>query len=191
MFIDWESPQVLERRTSGKRPVRRETRYRVVCSCGTERWLKRADAQHAAEHQSCCQACARRENGKRAYARLVEAHGHDYANGKARQWRMERPSKGEAAIMAMLDARGIAYEREVEVRAGAFGRVWVDFRLADGLIIEFHGGVHALPHLQERDALRLAALRQSGQRVLVVQERDLQVFPVILKEVQYGIRPVA
>jgi G:T-mismatch repair DNA endonuclease (very short patch repair protein) len=125
------------------------------------------------------ESCAR--NGAKGAAVTLSRHGYELLHGKVVAWRLAHPSRYEQQVMAILDRLGLAYEREAAPLAER-PFLTVDFFLPNlRAAIEVNGEVHnggALfdPHGQraEGEAARLAALRDAGIAVLVIDHRELR-----------------
>ncbi|MBU1750151.1 MAG: hypothetical protein KKA73_20900, partial [Chloroflexi bacterium] len=115
--------------------------------------------------------------GQQGAAVTIERHGLDLMLEKARQKRLAHPSVHERAIIAILDDLGIEYAREAQPFPDEAITVdfcfWPSQRRCPQRIIEVNGQVHydppfTSPARREREARRLARLREAGWQVLVI-----------------------
>lgn len=167
--VRWAEGEYRIRRTKG-RDIR-EMRYPALCeSCGETRWLARADARRAEAKGSVCFQCSQVIKAKLGYKKCVELHGNDFAIRAVQRHHLAKPSLGEQALIAALDAREVAYEREVLLPDGE--RRWlIDFVVNGVWAIEYNGGCHVLHG--ERDLYKANDIRTAGFRLLVLDETDL------------------
>lgn len=175
--VDWNRAEVRTRFVKGK--PRRMTFYLALClSCGETRWLTGADGRRAEKRESVCRHCSQIAKAKLAYQECVSRYGNDFAIRRVQKSLLtKQPSKGEQAVIAALEKRPLAYEREVLMPET--GRSWlVDFMVNGALAIEYNGGCHVL-HV-ERDQIKHNDIRRAGFRLLVIEEDDLPNLDSIL-----------
>ena len=101
-------------------------------------------------------------------------YGEHFATRFVRLHRLDHPSSLEQIIMNWLDCQGVGYEREFWLDCGE--KVYlVDFVIcAMGKIFAVEvNGSWAHSHHTERDSRKLAALRDCGFDVIVVDEADV------------------
>lgn len=113
------------------KPYRRRTKYKVVCgTCGYTRWLQKTDCQRVRE----CRYCAARIGYQAMYAK----HGRLPLLAYLQQREIDKPSKPEQAVIAILDSLGVAYRRQVIFQ----GEFLLDFLIADCIALEVNGYWH-------------------------------------------------
>lgn len=187
--VDWLNPVRQPRIVNGK--VRYDTRYKVTCACGNERWLRKADALKAGP----CFTCAQRAKGRKGYQATVARHGKHIATEKLQAYRLAHPSDLERQVMGILNRLGVQYEREVwlESVVTAKSQIYlIDFVINGRLAIEVNGDWAHQFH-RERDRQKCNAIRQHGFRLLVLEEGDMPQAETILdsflkqEEVSYGV----
>ncbi len=155
LSVDWNAGRLMPA-PRANRPHRRETFYPAKCSrCGSVRWLRKCDARKGCQ----CSHCARSDAGKRGYAATVAAHGRDFAITKIQAYRLDHPSKPEAAVADHLSEIGVEFSREHRLD-GAARRYLLDFAIKRGgkmiAAVEVNGYYHSLPARQLRDRDLLA-----------------------------------
>ena len=106
-------------------------------------------------------------------------HKSDRADRAARRMRRE-PTYAEAKLWTLLRQTDLHFRRQ-----SPFGPYVVDFVChRHRLIVELDGGVHELPDVAARDAVREAWLTGRGYRVMRFRNEDLpdEILQVILAE---------
>jgi len=119
--------------------------------------------------------------GHRGAMAYIRKYGYVSLFRKAREWRLEHPSRHERRVMGILDGLGVRYEREVQV-LGEDELVSVDFYLPGrGQVIEVNGRVHYDPLFDHpnypgtrarKEAERLRKLEREFE-VLVLDYREM------------------
>lgn len=116
--------------------------------------------------------------GRAGWKANVAKYGVEHAARQVAKHRLKNPSRLERAVAEFLDASGVGFEREAEVQLAA-GIFFVDFRLADGRLIEVDGAPwHASDSFHgedraRRDRMRAAALVEAGFVVLRISEAEV------------------
>ncbi len=158
-------------------------RYREM---GRRGGRKRAQMPDFREHQRIAgKRCAELNDmaalGHKGAMVYIERHGYPSLWRLARAWRIGHPSCHERQIMAILEALGVPYEREVEI-SGLGPFISVDFLIAGDHVVEVNGRCHYDPRFDHpnrpntraaSDRERVRKLRKAGYQVLVVDYTDL------------------
>lgn len=168
--IDWHHPQIHTRSVKGK--SRTESRYLATCACGHQRWLNRQAARKAETNP--CFKCSQRTKAPKGYAAAVEKWGSGFALNKLSAWLIAHPSKLEQQVMSILNGLRVLYEREVRL-----GNYLLDFVIGRQ-VIEVNGDIHKF-HV-ERDSRKVQAIREAGYKLLIVQEADMEIAPLLISE---------
>lgn len=138
-------------------------------TCGETRMLRPADARRAKQ----CRRCHLTQIAPLGWQGLKAKHGPKAAVRVVQQYRLAHPSDLEQTVIDHLDALGATYEREAWFETGV-GKVYLlDFSLPGQRVIEVNG-VYSHSHHQERDRRKLAALRDAGYTVLVLNDDQVK-----------------
>ncbi len=145
--------------------------------------LTLSDYQREIRARVSSEAC--RANGAKGAAATLARHGYAALHAKVVAYRLAHPSEPERRMIAILDDLGYHYEREYSpFNDEAHRFLTVDFFLRGfgkfGKAIEVNGKVHSGETLFNPDGRRpraeaekLAAIRQAGIPVLVIEAREL------------------
>lgn len=147
--------------------------------------LSLSDYQRQIRARVSAEAC--RSNGAKGAAATLAKHGYAALHAKVVAYRLAHPSRPERQVMALLDELDLSYQREYEpFTGGPWQYTTLDFFLPGfgccGKAIQVNGKVHNGEALfnpdgqrPQREAERLAAVRQAGIPVLLLDQRDMDV----------------
>lgn len=133
-------------------------------------------SQRAARRKVSRESCAR--NGRLGAIATAQKYGYETLFRKSRKHRLNNPSRPERAMIEILEALGLEFEREFRLGTSFYT---VDFKLKDSnKAIEVHGRIHRTVDPErraERDARKRELMAETGIQWLYVT--DIEVLDAI------------